>query len=139
MRGRSAGASTTPAVALLAVALLTGCSGADGTLDRAIDDGASAGTSAVLALELQQRGRATPQLAGTALEDARAELLDAERSVAEAAVDPALAGRRDAVLDGLRDVLEALLAAKDDGPTDDAVRRIDDAADRLAALRGQAS
>ena len=73
------------AAGLLAVAasVLTGCTSPSAQFDEAVGQGFSAVETARLAVSLELDDRTFPTVTGTALEDARRELVDASTAVAE--------------------------------------------------------
>ena len=89
-RGRSrprarARACTTLGAGLLVVAasVLTGCTSPGAQFDQAVGQGFAAVETARLAVALELDDRTFPTVTGTALEDARRELVDASTAVAE--------------------------------------------------------
>jgi len=117
--------------ATLAVALLTGCSSASTTIQDALDQVHTAGSSVSLAADLND-GAGLPKAAlDTSTVDAVAEISDAESTLAELEPAPSEADARDDALDRIRDVEDAVLAVQATGSR--AARdALDSALDRLS-------
>ena len=105
----------------------------------AIDQAVAATATAGLALDQDAEGRTFRTTALTTVQDARREVVDAERTVAEVdATDEAEAGRRAEALDALDEAVRALDGAVDAlgglGDPADAADRIAEVEDGLRAL-----
>ena len=129
------------AAGLLAVAasVLTGCTSPGAQFDEAVGQGFAAVETARLAVALELDDRTFPTVTGTALEDARRELVDASTAVAETdAASASDAAFRADVLDalalGVDAVNEALDAMAGIGSLAAAEPALEEAADALDDL-----
>ena len=110
MRRRSAAA-----LALAAILALAGCSSApiDSVLTSAVSDAISAGASAQLGLELDEKGRIIPGTLTALLGDMAGNLADTERQLElHQASDAGDAEYREEALEGVRASLEAVHVAE---------------------------
>ncbi len=119
--------------------LLAGCASPSDRVTDAIDQAVAATATAGLALDQDADGRTFRTTALTTAQDARREVVDAARSVAEVdARDATEAGRRAEALDVLDEAVRALDGAVDAlggvGDPSDAADRIADAEAALRAL-----
>ena len=142
-RGR---APTAIAAGLLAVAasVLTGCTSPSAQFDQAVAQGFAAVETARLAVTLELDDRTFPTVTGTALEDARRELVDASTAVAETdAASASDAASRAEVLDALalgvdavNEALDAMAGIGSLAAVEPALEEAADALDDLGATDG---
>lgn len=141
-----AGARAAVAAGLLAVAasVLTGCTSPGAQFDQAVGQGFAAVETARLAVALELDDRTFPTVTGTALEDARRELVDASAVVAETdAANPSDAAARTEVLDALalgvdavNDALDAMAGIGSLAAVEPALEEAAGALDDLGATGG---
>ena len=134
------------AAGLLAVAAsaLTGCTSPGAQFDQAVGQGFAAVETARLAVALELDDRTFPTVTGTALEDARRELIDASTVVAETdAASPSDAAARAEVLDALalgvdavNDALDAMAGIGSLAAVEPALEEAAGALDDLGATGG---
>ena len=134
------------AAGLLAVAasVLTGCTSPSAQFDQAVGQGFAAVETARLAVALELDDRTFPTVTGTALEDARRELVDASTAVAETdAASQSDAAARAEVLDALalgvdavNDALDAMAGIGSLAAVEPALEGAADALDDLGATGG---
>ena len=142
-RGRARAAI---AAGLLAVAasVLTGCTSPSAQFDQAVGQGIAAVETARLAVALELDDRTFPTVTGTALEDARRELVDASTAVAETdAASASDAASRAEVLDALalgvdavNEALDAMSGIGSLAAVEPALEEAADALDDLGATDG---
>ena len=146
-RGRAlARARVALAAGLLAVAasVLTGCTSPGAQFDQAVGQGFSAVETARLAVALELDDRTFPTVTGTALEDARRELVGASTAVAETdAASASDAASRAEVLDALalgvdavNEALDAMAGIGSLAAVEPALEEAADALDDLGATGG---
>ena len=134
------------AAGLLAVAasVLTGCTSPGAQFDQAVGQGFAAVETARLAVALELDDRTFPTVTGTALEDARRELVDASTAVAEtdaaSASDAAFrADLLDALalgVDAVNEALDAMAGIGSLAAVEPALEEAADALDDLGAAGG---
>ena len=131
---------------LLAVAasVLTGCTSPGAQFDQAVGQGFAAVETARLAVALELDDRTFPTVTGTALEDARRELVDAATTVAEtdAASASDAAFRADVIdalalgVDAVNEALDAMAGIGSLAAAEPALEQAADALDDLGATGG---
>jgi hypothetical protein len=136
MAPRRAPAALAAGLLAVAASVLTGCTSPSAQFDQAVGQGISAVETARLAVALELDDRTFPTVTGTALEDARRELVDASTAVAEtdatSASDAALrADLLDALALGVDAVNEALDAMAGIGTLEGVEPTLEEAADAL--------
>ena len=139
-------APTAIAAGLLAVAasVLTGCTSPSAQFDQAVGQGIAAVETARLAVALELDDRTFPTVTGTALEDARRELVDASTAVAEtdAASASDAASRADVLdalalgVDAVNEALDAMAGIGSLAAVEPALEEAADALDDLGATDG---
>lgn len=128
----------------VAASVLTGCTSPSAQFDQAVAQGFAAVETARLAVALELDDRTFPTVTGTALEDARRELVDASTAVAEtdAASASDAASRADVLdalalgVDAVNEALDAMAGIGSLAAVEPALEEAADALDDLGATDG---
>jgi len=137
-------AALTAGVVAVAASVLTGCTSPGAQFDQAVGQGFAAVETARLAVALELDDRTFPTVTGTALEDARRELVDASTTVAEtdAASASDAAFRADVIdalalgVDAVNEALDAMAGIGSLAAAEPALEQAADALDDLGATGG---
>jgi hypothetical protein len=137
-------AALTAGVVAVAASVLTGCTSPAAQFDQAVGQGFAAVETARLAVALELDDRTFPTVTGTALEDARRELVDASTTVAEtdAASASDTAFRADVLdalalsVDAVNEALDAMAGIGSLAAAEPALEQAADALDDLGATGG---